>query len=756
MENKKGNTNNGKTHVPKRNRNGSNKKSNIKKPVQKKKPSNIKIETKAPPQSKVKVPKEVNLREFAYSNDLALDMSVHRIVEQITLNPENIFIALYTYASRALYLNKIVSAVDNSASAYDDFSQGLAWIWEGIYNYSQGTTYSLVDVPKIFGVLAKLLNSRTVKVGRSGYVNYTPAWEGDKQDFPRYYTTPTGAVYSLASPSDQPTTMVNVPAIAGTENGYSYLTRVTDDNRYFGSTIEKFENIHGMFEKDPSAFARNYGYFGSGGTITTALYSEAEIEVPFYYPQFSKFVKYETSDMVISRVFHPQSGGLCTPIGLSLTQGDYSYSDLKNPVPVIYKFLDFNQFYSMVGFWLSNLMSVSPGAIQGTNFTNESHALPFSATDFQIILRQAILSNFPEQCHGQFIAPLQSNTLGDSVFQPFIVDNITYPKANASNLLLPNFLVENLSMLQSIHIKPTTTKGSVNHNTVPKKVSYNCIPVWGVYSQDTPPNFNYLDATGVEVPLFSSTSQIPLCQLWDCMAAGNVSQKVNINNYVDNLISIFNQNIEVYAANKSAKLAPLSVDRNKNVSLLHYTRVLEKFPVDMKKLETSNLEYPADKMISNTPKKALERKSSKKKIDAIQPATYYELYTYFITSVSPMGTDLSGALRYMLIPSIRLNALSGDKLTANAYQIYTGELDASYSTNGLNAYSVAEIYRLYQLGAQLVTGPFSATDTTNVMTLAMDTITKAGQGSDLISSLLGGLASMIPVVGPMISGLINS
>lgn len=164
--------------------------------------------------------------------------------------------------------------------------------------------------------------------------------------------------------------------------------------------------------------------------------------------------------------------------------------------------------------------------------------------------------------------------------------------------------------------------------------------------------------------------------------------------------------------------------------------------------------------MSNKPKKqVLEKQDSKKKIKdgvTIDPASYYQLYTDFITSSMPISKDVLGQLRYFLLPSIRLNennAQGSDLMTANAYQVYSGELDSVFSTDGNYSSTSAEIYRLFNVGSLCVTGMFSASDEPQALLQAINIMAKSGTGADLVASLLGGLASMIPVVGPVIGSL---
>jgi hypothetical protein len=533
------------------------------------------------------------IRPLGYTNDVSADVAVHRILENITLQSSSLQIALYTYLSRALYLNKIQSSEQTVGGGIVYVQQGLSYLMQGIYSFSSGATYDITQVPVIFGVLMKMLTARSVKVGRSGEVNYSPQWDSDT-NLAYSYLTPVGSRYTTQDATGLNVNMV-FSEITPTKDGYTSLLRICNDNQFFGSRVVDLDTIHGYFERDPSAFARVYKYFGSGGTDATGLYAEAEIEVPFSYPQFSRFVQYDPGDRVISRVFHPVTGGLSTAIGLPLLYSpqDYTYSDLKNPIPVIYKYIDFYQFYTQVAFWLSVAFSTTLANLDGSSFVSSPDTLPFSSHDFMMALRQAVLINFPDQCHGQFVAPLQ-NLSGESVFQPFIVDTVGYPKSNANILLLPEFFVENLAMLQPLRIRPPNR--DTPYGTKNKKVSFNVVPVWGVYSRDVPPEVTYTDPSGNVKPLFSPNSIIPPCNIWDLTTLNNSNQKICINQYVDGIITNYNNTITTFMANKSAKMTQCSVDKAVGSTVLHYTRILNTYQEPNSKMIVAEMQYPADRL----------------------------------------------------------------------------------------------------------------------------------------------------------------
>jgi hypothetical protein len=354
------------------------------------------------------------------------------------------------------------------------------------------------------------------------------------------------------------------------------------------------------------------------------------------------------------------------------------------------------------------------------------------------------------------VSPVQGvPNQNNSLFLPFIVDSVGYPPVSSGIMMLPTFFVENLSMLKHVMYDVTQTNNSRKYATQPKKLRHNWVPVWGTYtgSKLTIPTFGEQST-----PIFSENNTIPACRFSDLISEGNSNNKVQINNFIPALILKWNQFIEGFAQNKSSTLSPIQCDVNKNVSLLAYTRVLTTKPSDGV-VETDTAmppkrpAYPMDKFISNaTPKKIVRTQSQKRnnQVELIPPASYSDLFEQSITAHSPLSTQFYSALRYFILPTIRLdNTGPEDKLTLSGYTVYQGELSvASATTNVTYSYSGSEMERLTNVGQLCATGLYAPDNKSNVLVQAIDTAVTTGQGSDFIRSLLGGIASVIPVVGP--------
>jgi hypothetical protein len=673
-----------------------------------------------------------------------------------------LILAGMTYASRIYYANTIGVTMDSTQQeTYGNFNSGLSYMLQSIYDIAGGQTIMINQIPRVFSVLTQLLTKKEVRLGRN-VIQYTPQWS-ESFAMNGKQLLPNGNIFAFVVPTTGAEVALPVGVIPPSQEDYQIFLRNSELKSCWGTkTIDFPGDTVSLACYDPSCYARSYVYYGTSGTSVDGLYSESELEVPFCYPQFAKFVKYNLDDEVVSRVFYPQSGGVNTPIGLSITSSEFSHAHLRNPYPVNYKFLDLEQLYTALCGWLIALFnSTNSGVENGSMFTSP---LPFnfSARDFFLMLRQAVLSQFNSQCHAQFVSPVHGTpSQSNSMFLPFIVDSVGFPPVNSGQMIIPTFFVENLSMLKHCMYDVTQTANSTKYSTQPKKLRHNWVPVWGSYSGSD----LVIPTFGLEnIPIFNTTNVIPECRFSDLISSGNSNNKVQINNYVPALIMEWNQRIEAFAQNKSSSISAIQCDVNKNVSLLAYTRVLstkgsdgDEITMTTAGLPPRRPNFPMDKYISNArPKKIVRTQSfksnnnTKSQVEVVPPANYADLYEQSITAHSPLSTQFYSNLRFFILPVIRLdNTGPDDKLTLSGYTVYQGELSvASATSNQTFSYNGSEMERLMMTGQLCATGLYASDNKSNTLVQAIDIAVTTGQGSDFIRSILGGIASIIPVVGP--------
>lgn len=724
-----------------------------------------------PPQARRAAPRKnyrPEGRGFLVDNAPGNQAGTSIMIVPTVLQLDTLYVAAATFFSNLVYRNVIGA---NEQLQYDVVN-GISYMVDAIKTMSEGAQVELGRIPFIFDVLLSLLKEKNVKF-QQGLIKYTPQWNG-AVSLPLSFNTPAGAVYSFIPPGNLGTVPINYGVTTPSGEAYSEFLRVTGDSSFksnFGSKIVEQGTAQGLCVVDPSAYARVYTYFGTAGSVG-GFYSVCEIEVPTFFPMFSRFVNYNTDDKVISRVFHPQTGGISLPIGLSLTTV-CTMSKLKNPIPCQYKFIDFTQFYAIVCSYLVAMFNNIPTNFVGDTAFTKPEQFTFSSLDFAWLLRQSVLAMFPEQCHAQFVTPLAGSPSTQSVFEPLIVDSIVSPSSIASGLMLPAFIVENLSMLRGFTLPVTATPNSKKYGTTPTKLAHTWMPVWGIYSGDVLPQYQFRDPdSGVMINLFAPTDTLPVARLYDGILANNNNAKVNVNEFIANMKSEFNFKINGFCKARSTPVSPMTSDLSSKTNLLSYTRIIEKFlvndPMSLKPTAVpDNYRQPAYEFMVNGPQKKSKELTKEdslknvkgKKPTAIPPATLGELYNVSILAHTPIGLSVAGALDYFLVPSIRLNP-SGvpdeDLLTLNAYQTVTGELSQlSYMNATQNPLSSNEFLRILTSSALLNAG-FAPGDATNdTLTSAQKIISDHAGGIDFLKSIFGGLASVIPVVGPILSGLIG-
>jgi len=709
---------------------------------------------------------KVQKAEVLYSGTAKLGstLGTNVMLEQVVVSTDSLRIMALTYASY-VYQQGILQSVQNSTGGvwWSDFAAGLSYLGQSIQSISQGTTQDVVNVPRIFDVLAELCKEKRA-LFKGSMIRYTPEWttafslsEGTE--------LPNGSIYGVVGPVEPPAYPVpcsTSAVIPANTTGYSFLLRAAEGAKAFGGLVVEQGARPSMYTNDPSIYARVYPYFGQGGTNFTGCYNEAELETAFNYPGFSRFVAYDKEDTVISRIFRPVAGGPSTIIGESLV-APCNYQKLRNPIPTVYKFLDLNQVFMVLCSWAVNLIQEAEGFVS-TDFAGFS----FTQKEFLYLIRQAILTQFPSQCHAQFVSPIggiPSSTV--SVFMPLLVDSLGAPLPQYSTMAIPQVLSENLAWLKAFQVAVDQTANSARYGNTPTSLAYNYCPVWGVWSGDVVPDYQYKAPDGTFHNLFQTgPPTIPDARLWDLTSTAAANTKIDINFGLAQVMTEWNQ-FCVNAKNRSTLEGTMSSDTSK-FSLLHYTRVLraptDQYGASVPSGQPKNaFNAPLYQNIKTLPRggdreKVLEKTHSKNKtpVQAVVPSTYFDLKTISITSQKLMPGNFLTLLQYFITPTIRLTTdpLVADELSMQAYQVYTGEL-ATASTSLGNIVSDNEVARNYLAGANMTSGLFAGDADNDIYSSMVAELTRTGSGNDLIKTLMGGLASMIPVVGPAVSSLIS-
>jgi len=553
-----------------------------------------------------------------------------------------------------------------------------------------------------------------------------------------------GDVYFTVPPDSGPSLTITSPASVIVANLEAYSEVLAAFPRIECPLSQEcdIEKLPKIYSQDPSCFARTYSYFGQNGVTTQGLVNDAELEVPFQMPSMAKFVNYNPEDTQIARVLKLQSGGPALNMAFALTDKQFHERHLKNPIPVIYKFLDLTELYMYVATTLAYAYS---SQVFSTAFTNPT-PLPFSKYDFFILLRQAVLTQFgASQLQGQFLQPLNQSSGTGQKFKPLVFDPCTIPISAYNTLILPQVIHENLSMLKSCsYLEPKRGGDS------PVRVTY--VPVWGVYVDDELPDITYQSGEST-VNLFSATSILPSYSRITDLSTGSSNIKVNPNSQqAIILLDIWNAQMNKF--NNLMRTSAISGDVNISGNLLIHTRIqtsVEKRQVAL----PFKVQDPSTLFIKDTIQVATQtKKGTGVEVKVINVAT---VETTTILSPKSVPQALSNTLFLLLLPTLRADVESKeDKLTITAWQTYTGEVSAQPYATGSGQSSLNVVQRVYQLISKITTQPFAPDSTMDALATAMKQLAEHSWGADLFGQIASGLLGMIPVVGPVLGQAVQA
>jgi len=646
------------------------------------------------------------------------------------------------YQATLSYVYGFGSAINKNMNSQVpvDFAAGVATMIDGMILYGLGEI-TTQKYPLIHAIYARMFTTRTRKF-RYGEITYQPTIA-----MPTFNTTMNlnnGDIYFTIPPDSSVLALLTSPAsvIVGNQEAYSQTLSVFPRKECPMSAEVDIEKVKKLYSSDPSCFARTYAYFGQNGTTTQGLVNDAELEIPFKMPSFGKFVNYNPEDTQIARVLKLQSGGAALNLAFALTDRQFHEEHLKNPIPVIYKFLDLTELYLYVA---TTLASIYASQVFATQYTAAT-PLPFSKYDFFIILRQAVLTQFgASQLQGQFLQPLNQSSGSGQKFKPLVYDPCTIPISAYNSFILPQTIHENLSMLKQCSYLPAKAKAD---KVSPLRVTY--VPVWGVFIDDELPDI-VVPLGESSFNLFSSASVLPSYTRITDLTTGSSNTKVNPNAR-QAVIVLDSWNAAMNKVNSLVRVNAISSDVNVTGNLLIHTRVQESVQKESLQLPLK-LQDPCTQFIKDTIQVSVPGKKHTE-IRAINVAT---VQTTTILSPKSVPTALSNTLFELLIPTIRPDLRSSeDKLTIPAWQTYTGETSSQPYSSGAGTSSLSEVQRVFQLATRITAQPFSPSDTMDSLPQAMKQLAEHSWGADLFGQIASGLLGMIPVVGPVLGQAVQA
>lgn len=422
-----------------------------------------------------------------------------------------------------------------------------------------------------------------------------------------------------------------------------------------GPMLKRVPRRDTMLRLDVSAFTTAYPEFGgaidSPGGLATSLQSEIFINCPI----LAKFGYY--NDNVYRGVTHTgrSSGTPCYIIPRMLEMTDEN--QLKNKVPPVFKFYNFDEFYEVLALTLARAMEIT-----ATNNAQQPVAsCPLSPQAMQILLRQSIITRFCNHMaqdinlEGPVIVTSRVFSVGANGL------SVTMPSIP---LKLPQLLAENIRAVD----RRLTFLANRTHQS-------DIIPI--LYRPTFAQLGNYTTKDGT--PVFTDVpGEVPI-DLVSMSAVTNAGLTFLDANgpYIASLAVAFNE----WITTLGAALSPLTNHADEDG-----IRVLSTI---VNTLHCTRLEPPPENLLSKGPAKSLTKRPSVvslgKKIELtprvgvgaapLDPDTY----TKFIgpvafTSTYRPKTPIYKYLRIMILPTV---ILEGDNAQDNIFVQQVNQIEPS-------------------------------------------------------------------------------
>jgi hypothetical protein len=632
----------------------------------------------------------------------------------------------------------------------------LNYMLFAIQNSAQGVTQVATVVPKFLNVLLEAVKPKT-QTFKEGVVSYS--WNENTVFSlnPQSNGSALHAAFVMGDPLgtnayDSPIT--TCAPQAASQDSYNKILKFFS-LRETAMTACVATGTKEISTKDCAAFARQYVYNGIGFTKTGGWYTNLENEVPVRVNLFSKLVDYGNVDIRVGRYFSGNSGDSLSVMGIPLLP-EFKYQQYKNQYTDIYKAIDILEVVTYLAIWAKAVKDRYSGTIDvvaASNNPTMANTLPFTAQDFTILVRQMLMSTFNTQMIGQFLEPRKF--VAGNGFVPLVGHCGSYGNAYFQEMQIPELLKENLGALHYREYVPETP--FANSRNV-----YRLIPVLGSYITDTLVDLTFTAQDSTQIPLFNPAPQT-FIRLSDGFDGTNF---VDLNGaYYQDMLAEWNFLVEQSQQYTTAMVSAGSDCGPKGLPCIAFTRYYSSLTNIVNKKVTSR-ESNLYRGIVNMPGSSnLIKKVSQKSIKgaetstilSLPAATFATLTTTTLTMIGPVGDELLGLLKFMILPSARIDPDLPDPISVEMLQISSVESCVRNLSNLTNFNVVSGLAVLGELVQQAnlnVTG--TAAGKTGVYADLMGVLRNEGKGSGLFSSLAGmvlkatplaplaGLAELIP------------
>jgi hypothetical protein len=311
---------------------------------------------------------------------------------------------------------------------------------------------------------------------------------------------------------------------------------------------------------------------------------------------------------------------------------------------------------------------------------------------------------------------------------------------------IPELLKENLGALHYREYVPDVPFKN-NRNV------YRLIPVLGSFITDTLVDLTFTAQDSSQIPLFNPVAQTAI-RLSDGFDGTNF---VNLNgSYYSNMLGEWNFFVEQSQQYTTANVSAGSDCGPRGLPCIAFTRYYSELTNIVSKRVTSR-ESNMYRGIVNMPGSSnLIRKISEKNIKgaetktilSLPAATFATLTTTTMTMIGPVGDEMLGLLKFMILPVERIDPGLPDPISVEMLQIASIEScvrNLSNLTNFGVVSGIAVLGDLVQQANLCVTG--TAAGKTGVYADLLAVLRNEGKSAGLFSSLAGMVLKATPLAG---------
>jgi len=280
---------------------------------------------------------------------------------------------------------------------------------------------------------------------------------------------PTGATagpWQLMTAPSVPTIEQATPILSKL---YNYISSESVPHLRYTTKVDFEEE----YKRDISGFGANATYYGQGNSSAGSPCKSSEWEVPVKAPMLSVLSSLQPGSERVGRHLKITGGDSTYVMGSALFPA-FEPAIFKTKLNPTFCFLDLDEIVLWLQGWYAALLNQAQksSGIQNSDGAPYDYFVqfPYSAQQFRIAVRQAILGSFVQtQAATQFI----TYTTDNRGFEPFRVGTNCYGVIKQT-LAMPLLMIENLRMLMPRYYSQAGNFSRTHNQQL-------FVPVWGVY-----------------------------------------------------------------------------------------------------------------------------------------------------------------------------------------------------------------------------------------------------------------------------------